>query len=582
MIKKLSIFFALIFTVTALQIAASAESEFELVADMIASYNGSSETVVIPSVIDGINIEGIAEGAFSGNTAVKHVILEDGIVAIQSRAFENCVNLISVDCPETMLFVGVDAFLGCDSFCELNAPENIEYDFTAPPVGFSLMSEEDYTFSSGTITAYSGTDENVVIPSEIGGVTVTKIGTNAFLGNTTMKSVTIPDTVTTIQDYAFKNCKALTEINFSSNLNSAGKEIFSGCTALTSVTVPGSLVKLGNKMFYGCSKLKTVVLSEGVQDTNDYSFCNCSKLQSITFPSTMKKINTWSLGYCEILENVTIPNGVNTIGDAAFYYCNKLNHVVLPNTVTYMGNHAFRGCWELDDLTLSNNITTIWVRCFHHCAFSQLTIPESVTNIQKEAFWMCDKLTELEIPRTVTTIGSQCFYDCTSLKKLIAYNVTSIGANLFQIQATGKENKKVVLYVPEGSKLYNYAVNNGVSYKPIVWSAVSVWDNESVGTVSEINYPYANRVSEFGVNYIPEILKDNAAADEVNISYSMDNLEIPRFEENTYMTVISGVPDTAKDWYFLGTPYIKLRDGSTILGATKRFKIGSHVVQKEE
>lgn len=77
-----------------------------------------------------------------------------------------------------------------------------------------------------TITKYRGTDTEVVIPSEIGGLSVTSIGYAAFEYCTSLTSVEIPDSVTSIENRAFENC-----------------------TSLTSITMPNSVTRIGNFSF---------------------------------------------------------------------------------------------------------------------------------------------------------------------------------------------------------------------------------------------------------------------------------------------------------------------------------------------
>ncbi len=93
----------------------------------------------------------------------------------------------------------------------------------------------DYDAASGYyLKAYTGSDAKVVIPgTDEAGHAITLIGEGAFKGNTTMTSVTIPDSVTEIGASAFENCTKLQTVTFSSSLEVIGKAAFKNCTALT-------------------------------------------------------------------------------------------------------------------------------------------------------------------------------------------------------------------------------------------------------------------------------------------------------------------------------------------------------------
>lgn len=93
--------------------------------------------------------------------------------------------------------------------------------------------------TTGTITKYVESDTVVVIPSKINGVTVETIGHGAF-ERSAVTSVTIPDSVLSIQDYAFGNCTRLETIRIPVSVTSIGNLAFAGCPSSMTVTYPGS------------------------------------------------------------------------------------------------------------------------------------------------------------------------------------------------------------------------------------------------------------------------------------------------------------------------------------------------------
>lgn len=146
---------------------------------------------------------------------------------------------------------------------------------TNPP---TTSPENNYDFSGGVITEYSGSDTKVSIPSSVGSNTVTAIGSGAFAGNAEIKSVSFPSSVTQI-----------------------GQEAFADCSSLSSVSLPSSLELIGIGAFYGCSDLTSVSVPDGTKTISDEAFAQCSSLQSITIPSSVTSISDDAFDGCNSL-----------------------------------------------------------------------------------------------------------------------------------------------------------------------------------------------------------------------------------------------------------------------------------------
>ena len=108
-------------------------------------------------------------------------------------------------------------------------------------------------------TRWGGNDiKSVSLPDGL-----TSIGNNAFYGCTSLTSVTIPDSVTSIGNYAFSGCTSLSSVTIPDSVTSIGYYAFSGCTSLTSVTIPDSVTSIGYDAFYGCTSLTAINVAEG-------------------------------------------------------------------------------------------------------------------------------------------------------------------------------------------------------------------------------------------------------------------------------------------------------------------------------
>lgn len=256
-----------------------------------------------------------------------------------------------------------------------------------------------FDLTTGTITEYNGTDTVVVIPSKINGVTVTTIGTDAFLG-LNITSVTIPDSVTEI-----------------------GANAFAGCTNLTSVNYIGDWSKLtiqsGNPAVQDAANEQLFDFKFILNNTAVIVTRYNGTAADVTIPSRYKGKPVTMIDHAaffnSVVTSVTIPDSVTSIDDNAFGFCSQLTNISIPNSVTYIGFSAFAHCTSLKSITLPSSLSSISEALFSGC--SQLTtihIPDSVPSIQSYAFYHCRNLETIRIPVSVTLIETDAFAGCPS------------------------------------------------------------------------------------------------------------------------------------------------------------------------
>ena len=102
------------------------------------------------------------------------------------------------------------------------------------------------------------------MPSTINGYIVTQIGNTTFQDKKTIKRITLPETITSINDYnVFWYCTSLKSINLPKNLTYLSVGAFSGCSSLEEIEIPDGITKL-SKTFRGCTSLKKVVIPDSV------------------------------------------------------------------------------------------------------------------------------------------------------------------------------------------------------------------------------------------------------------------------------------------------------------------------------
>lgn len=380
------------------------------------------------------SVETIGNGAFYECRDLERIALPSALQTLSSVTFYNCTALSEVTFPASLKTIESSAFSGCRNLSEVELPasltaiqssvfhlcinlKTVSYDgsleqwsrITADNdvLGYSCPSlvMSDYTAQfilvknafldpppkTVTITKYTGTESTVILPSTINSWPVTKIGEAAFQDNTTITSVTIPDSVTEIGANAFAGCTNLTSVNYKGDWSNL--TIQSGNPAVQDAANE----QLFDFKFTPDNTAVIVTHYEG-------------NAAVVTIPSRYKSKPVTTIGYAAFFNSavtsVTIPDSVTSILDDAFVNCPNLTNISIPNSVTSIGFSAFRSCTSLKSITLPSSLNSISEALFSGC--SQLTtihIPVSVTLIEDDAFAGCPS------SMTVTYSGSKTQWD---------------------------------------------------------------------------------------------------------------------------------------------------------------------------
>lgn len=129
-----------------------------------------------------------------------------------------------------------------------------------PEISTGEADLSDFIIVGTTLTAYTGSKPNVIIPGH-----VTIIADEAFRGNKYLSTLVIPDSVTTIGTEAFCGCTSLTSVSMSNNVVSINENAFSACQSLQDINFPRSLKTIGARAFYSCSSLTTALIPSSCQ-----------------------------------------------------------------------------------------------------------------------------------------------------------------------------------------------------------------------------------------------------------------------------------------------------------------------------
>lgn len=171
------------------------------------------------------------------------------------------------------------------------------------------------------ITGFEGNMQVLEIPAKIDGKDVVEIRENAFFKCSSLKKVTVPETVTFIGHHAFFGCTSLEEIMLSENIISIDEGCFSGCISLDKVTLPDNLRVIEDKSFYNCKSLDDIVFPHGLEEIGDYAFANCGELSEVTFYNKLMSIGEFSFYNCKGLGEVYIPDSVMSLGSCSLGFC---------------------------------------------------------------------------------------------------------------------------------------------------------------------------------------------------------------------------------------------------------------------
>lgn len=196
----------------------------------------------------------------------------------------------------------------------------------------------------GTATAYYGNEiprtaffgkklTTVSLPNNL-----ETIGFAAFAGCYQLRSITLPATLTYIDDYAFSGT-ALTSIQIPQTVVSMGKGVFSRCENMTSAVINSKFI--GDFAFLGDYRLSSVSVGPNVEYILKGAFNGCTALKNITFDPACNLTRIDEEAFINSgLENINIATmGIGTIGDWALAQT-RLSSVNLPNGMTELGEGA--------------------------------------------------------------------------------------------------------------------------------------------------------------------------------------------------------------------------------------------------
>lgn len=245
------------------------------------------------------------------------------------------------------------------------------------------LSKMDYDYSykilnDGTLRLYQyeGTDTNIVVPDTIDGRKVTVLGNSTFQYCTQasdIESVTLPDSLTTIEKNAFYNCEKLKSVTIPQNVSSIGLAAFvEGLSesSLTEIKVDPENPYFSEKdgVVFSKDGTKLIVfpsgrsgdyqIPDGTVSVGDYAFYYCVNVSSITVPGSVRSLGEGAFGNCSSLTKAVLNEGLEEIGEYAFQSSSGIRDIIIPASVKSVGKNGFRLSSECRIRVLSTD--TIW------------------------------------------------------------------------------------------------------------------------------------------------------------------------------------------------------------------------------
>ena len=331
---------------------------------------------------------------------------------------------------------------------------SVGYDRNGKPKTLYTYTLDDY--KNATITEYNGNARSLSVPQTIDGYTVVGIGSSAFEGNTNLRFLHLPDTLTSIGYSAFRDCINLGTIEFPESLIEINGYAFYGCNGLTDIKLPSNLQTLGSWSFGSCANLQSVWIPKTITNETSYvyngPFDDCGKLKSITFADGITNIPSGLFAGCTGIESIEIPDtvteilvsafadssiqsvkigsGLTTISNYAFYSCKNLTEINLPKSLTSIGYSAFRDCINLGTIEFPESLIEINGSAFYGCnSLTSIKLPSKVSRIENNTFYSCSSMTTAELPEALKTIGEYAFYGCEALEGIVIPDKTYLIEN---------------------------------------------------------------------------------------------------------------------------------------------------------
>ncbi len=436
--------------------------------------NSGADSYTIPSTV----LE-IANGAFRCCPTLVHVTIPQSVCIIDNNAFASCSKLTDVVLPESVTTIGSWAFSTCSALTEITIPASVtnlgqrafmscsnlaNAAVFSPDMSYGrdvfIKTSSDFTlhgFEGSATQTYAekfGHKFSALTESDLPEKTVVDSGKCG------------PNATWTL----YSNCELVIE-----GTGAITKSYFSGRNDFSTLTIADTITSIEGEAFYSCRNLQSVTIGSDVATIYSRAFGKCPKLTDITvsennpnFSSNedgvlFNREKTVLLQYPAGREASTysVPKSVTEISAYAFGDCVNLTSVILPDSVTAVGSSAFEFCSKLRTISLGNSVKAIDKAAFYSCSsLENILLPETLLSIGNQAFSNCFILKKIVIPASVSHIGDQTFTYCKQLRTVtVLSEKATFGSNVLSYTPAN-----LTLYGYKGSTAETYAAENAHNF----------------------------------------------------------------------------------------------------------------------
>ena len=367
-----------------------------------------------------------SQDEYKGNVVIPDTITTGGkkyrVVGIGEQAFSRCFSLKTITIPESIEYIGNKAFEACCHLrtvnynairCrDLTLPSFAPFSYGNAAYGEYVYPDDDPSYPDSYWSAYDLKEVNI-------GANVERIPDYMFYG----MGGGLAQADYTVRPVKVDQSKAgVTKINFLGTPKEIGNQAFRACRMLRSITIPDGVTSIGQALFADCDTLSTVTLPDGIEDIPAYFFSNCKELTTINYPASIKRVNFEAFKNCAKLTVVALPEGLTAVGPSAFRACENLQTVQLPSTLTTIDGYAFSDCTALQSITIPAAVEGIGNYAFEDCThLTEVKMEGNTRLIGNFVFAGCMGLSDGEFyaPATMPKISKNTFEGVRNSMKVI-------------------------------------------------------------------------------------------------------------------------------------------------------------------